>query len=181
MPSAKPLPSVSCLSRRSALRLLEQHIASEPAAQSGNESKTSQVPLPRQVPPQRSISSLIGEFFAFAVHAVSAHPNVLVAITSWLFSEFCAGCAAYAQAMYPTFPPEDDVERGKGVQAAVPYAGNAPAARTVSAAAERGIDTKGVIAFPAFSRPASRNELGSWARPPRTGSLPGKIRSERQE
>ncbi|MBV8919241.1 hypothetical protein [Bradyrhizobium sp.] len=61
------------------------------------------------------MSRLMAEAGALMVHVAGALPNAPIAIVSWLVAEFCAGCAAYALAMYPTFPLEDhDIERRDG-------------------------------------------------------------------
>lgn len=42
---------------------------------------------------------------AFVVDAAIACLDLLLAIFSWILAEFLAGCAVYAQAMYPLPPP----------------------------------------------------------------------------
>jgi len=112
MPFAKPLPSASSSSRIRALRLIDHDIASERASKSDDLSQTSLLSFPRQKAPRRTIrwavSRLMAEVIAFSAHAGSALPSVPIAILSWLIAEFFAGCAAYAQAMYPNFPLEHD-------------------------------------------------------------------------
>jgi uncharacterized protein YjiS (DUF1127 family) len=66
----------------------------------------------------------IGAFMASVGHAF---PNLPIAILSWLISEFFAGCAAYAEAMYPVFPPVDDpINRCDPVPPAAPPSSNPP-------------------------------------------------------
>ena len=44
----------------------------------------------------------------FAACAAVAFPNFLLAVVSWTFAQALAGCAAYAEAMYPGFVDSDD-------------------------------------------------------------------------
>jgi hypothetical protein len=149
MPFAKPLPSASSLSRVRALRLIDQHIASERTSKPDDLSQTSLLPFPRQRAPRRTIrgavSRLMAEVVAFSAHAGSAFPSVPIAILSWLMAEFLVGCAGYAQAMYPIFPLEDEeVDRNDPIAPAASHPGIALRARPgltlVSATAERGVE-----------------------------------------
>jgi uncharacterized protein YjiS (DUF1127 family) len=160
MPFTKSLPGAPRSSRVRAFRLVDQDIASGPASESGDEFETSLLPFPRQEPPRRTVrgavSRLMAETVAFSVHAGSVVPNVPIAIISWLIAEFFAGCAAYAQAMYPVFPPEDDIDRGDSVRPAASHPGRArgrPVLRLVPATAERGSERDGAVAFPARNQP----------------------------
>ena len=56
----------------------------------------------------------------FAEHAGTAFPNLLLAIISWTVAEFLAGCAAYAEAMYPPPPMHGRVHSGVPVPTACP-------------------------------------------------------------
>ena len=181
MPFAKSLPDAPWSSPVRASRLIGQHIASEPKPESDNESETSLLPFPRQEPPRRTIraavSRLMTEIVAFSVHAGSVLPSVPIAIVSWLLAEFFAGCAAYAQAMYPVFPLEDDgVDRGDPLPPAASYPRPAspgrPILRLVPTMVERGIERHGAVAFPVRSKPgshaSSRTESLSQPEPART-------------
>jgi uncharacterized protein YjiS (DUF1127 family) len=163
MPFANSLPDAPRSSRVRALRLVEQHIASGPASKSDDEFETSLLPFPRQEPPRRTVQGavrrLMAETVAFSVHAGNVVPTVPIAIVSWLIAEFFAGCAAYAQAMYPVFPPEDDVDRGDLVPPVASHPGHAsrrrPVLRLVPATAERGSEKDGAVAFPARNPPGA--------------------------
>ena len=162
MPFAKSLPSASSPTR--ALRLIDPHIASERTRCSDDKSETSLPRVPRQEPSQGTspgaLSRLKAETVALAVHAGGAVPNAPIAIVSWLIAEFCAGCAAYAQAMYPIVPLEDDpVDFGDNVPTAACHLGNRP--RTVLAlvrvTAERGFDADGVVPLRAANKPTPQS------------------------
>jgi uncharacterized protein YjiS (DUF1127 family) len=181
MPFANSLSDAPWSSRVRALRLIGQHISSEPTPESDDESETSLLPLPRQEPPRRTIraavSGLMAKTVAFSVHAGSVLPSVPIAIVSWLLAEFFAGCAAYAQAMYPFVPLEDDgVDRGNPLPAAAshprPASRGRPILRLVPTMVERGIERDRAVAFPVRSKPgshpASRTESLSQPDPART-------------
>ena len=157
MPFAKSLPAASSSSRIRALRLIDQHIASGRTHGSDDKFETSLPRAPEQGTSPGALSRLKAEAVALVAHAGSAVPNAPIAILSWLIAEFCAGCAAYAQAMYPIVPPEDDVDRGDNVSTAASRLGNRPRTRTVltlvRATAERGFDGDGVVPLRAGSEP----------------------------
>jgi hypothetical protein len=80
---------------------------------------------------------------ARAASAGGALPNVAIAVVSWLISEFFAGCAAYAEAMYPMRPLEhDDAHRKDPVPpvASRPAGVPRPILRVVSGTAGRGAE-----------------------------------------
>jgi uncharacterized protein YjiS (DUF1127 family) len=164
MPFANSLSDAPWSSRIRALRLIGRHIASEPTPESDDESETSLLPFPRQEPPRwtirAAVSRLVAEAVAFSVHAGSVLPGVPIAIVSWLLAEFFAGCAAYAQAMYPVFPLEDDgVDRGDPLPPVAshprPASRERPILRLVPTMVERGIERDGAVAFHVRSEPGS--------------------------
>jgi uncharacterized protein YjiS (DUF1127 family) len=88
------------------------------------------LPLPRkQMPrPTSRLSRLMIETVArFAAHADSAVSNFLATILLWVISEFLAGCAAYAKAMYPNAAVEDQRDHHDLVPCAPVRVGNPPA------------------------------------------------------
>ena len=189
MPFAKPLPFVPASSRRSAVRPPDQHIASQPMPETGNKARTSLLRFPRQKSPRRTIatavSRLMAEAGALVVHVAGALPNAPIAIVSWLVAEFCAGCAAYALAMYPIFPLEDHDSEGRdGPPTAV--SGQAPQARTAvdpaPATAARGRDGDGVVPFRAPDKPAVARAPSSKAGATsiRRGDIGAAVRQERR-
>jgi uncharacterized protein YjiS (DUF1127 family) len=103
MPPLKQLPYVRSKSRIQAPCRLGRYAAHERAP---NYDKTP-LSLPRQERPQRSFRAAVSRLLAataarFPIHAGSTFPNLPLAIFSWMTAEFLAGCAAYAEAMYPT-------------------------------------------------------------------------------
>jgi len=56
---------------------------------------------------------MVGTIAQLTQHTGAALSNLPLTILSWLFAEFVAGCAAYAEAMHPYHPiVDDDVEPG---------------------------------------------------------------------
>jgi hypothetical protein len=162
MPFAKSLPAATSSSRIRALRLIDRHI--ERTRGSDDKSETAVPGIAEQQPPQRTspgaLSRLKAEAVALASHAGRAVPNDPIAILSWLIAEFWAGCAAYAQAVYPIMPPEDDpVDHADEVTTAPSHLGNKPPTRTVltlvRATAERGFDADGVVPRRAGNKPGA--------------------------
>jgi uncharacterized protein YjiS (DUF1127 family) len=121
------LPPASAPSRLIASRRIDRHAISERAP----ESETALIPFPRHAPPRRKapavMSRLMAEIVALMASVGHGFPNLPIAILSWLIAEFFAGCAAYAEAMYPISPLVDDpVDRGDPVQPAAPPLLNRP-------------------------------------------------------
>lgn len=80
-----------------------------------------QYSLSRQDPPRPAIlaavpSLMVKAVARFTVNAGIGFPGLLLAIISWTVTEFLAGCAAYAEAMYPApVIPENHVHFGDPV------------------------------------------------------------------
>jgi len=51
----------------------------------------------------------------FAVHGAAAFESIVLAVMSFAIAEMLAGCAAYCQAMYPTFVEPDEPADGDDV------------------------------------------------------------------
>jgi uncharacterized protein YjiS (DUF1127 family) len=133
---SQPLPFTPSSSRRPALRPTDRYVAVAGNRGLDDDAQETLVAFPRQAPPRRSISAiasrLFAEGFVRSAHALHAVPTLPIAIVSWLATEFFAGCAAYAQAMYPVFPLEDEAADPPGrVAAAAAGQGDAPRSRPV--------------------------------------------------
>jgi hypothetical protein len=62
---------------------------------------TARSPCSRRIIPAIAFQLTVDAFRRFAVDAAAAGLDLLLAIFSWILAEFLAGCATYAQAMYP--------------------------------------------------------------------------------
>jgi uncharacterized protein YjiS (DUF1127 family) len=180
MPFSKPLPCVPSSSRGPAPRPTDRYIALAPTRRSGDEAQETLLPFPRQASPQRRIwvaaSRFIAEGAARSAHAMHALPNLPIVIVSWLVAEFFAGCAAYAQALYPIFPLEDDAADPCGrVAPAAAGQGNAPRSRPVLSLVPMmaSSETDGAVPVRARNQPSphSSSRVGcmSQAEPMRAG------------
>jgi hypothetical protein len=103
MLSAKP---VFAIRPRSSTQLLR---STNPAAVPEQASEAvSRVRATRRLIPAAISRVMLGTFALFAAYAGNVFPNLMLAILSWVVSEFLSACAEYAKAMYPTVAPVND-------------------------------------------------------------------------
>jgi uncharacterized protein YjiS (DUF1127 family) len=81
----------------------------------------------------------------FALCSEAAFPNVLLAVLSWTFAQALAGCAAYAEAMYPGLA---DAQSGHGDPAQLP--------RQMSSAVQDEIGRAAPVSLPRQIAPGAR-------------------------
>ena len=66
--------------------------------------------LPHDDAPRQTLSTLtVKAAAAFSHCAANAFPNLMLAVLSWAIAEVLAGCAAYAEALYPVPAPDRPV------------------------------------------------------------------------
>jgi hypothetical protein len=99
MPFAKPLSRVRLQPSTRLPRLNGPSAVPERSSVSGSRETISQWLLPAA-----TLRLMLGTATRFAMTAGNAFPDLLLTILSWAVSEFLSGCAAYAEAMYPTIP-----------------------------------------------------------------------------
>jgi uncharacterized protein YjiS (DUF1127 family) len=161
MPSAKQLSYVS------KSRIREPHQFDRHASRERSPGyDKALLSLPRQQTSRpvlsRAVSRLRAETVArFAAHAGSTFSHILLTVCSWLIAEFLAGCAVYAEAMYPTFTIlEEDAGRGDPVPTAASQGTNTPAStrprlRVISGKITHSIESDGQVSLSEQSRSRS--------------------------
>jgi hypothetical protein len=113
MPFAKQLSKeLSCHQSQSQIRLQRQTDRSTVSGRPSNCDRplltSSQEDTSQPAILEALLRLMLEAVALFAEHAGTAFPNLLLAIISWTVAELLAGCTAYAKAMYPPPPMEDE-------------------------------------------------------------------------